>query len=79
MTLYLAERVQLSRSLSALFFVLSTALLIFNTGPAVGVLNSFIVWMVLASLVLLFAPFPKIRLLHLVLLSGILILIEFSL
>ena len=73
LTLRLAKHPTLSIGLSAGLFLGGTILLCTRLGVVTGILAEVFVWIMLASGVLLFAPFPKLKGFH-VLLMGLLII-----
>ncbi|MEM8999546.1 MAG: hypothetical protein AAGB24_04715 [Bacteroidota bacterium] len=66
-TLSLSNNVLLAKGLSLILVLLSTLLLCNLLGIAVGILSNFVIWMIFGSAVALFAPFPKLRWVHLIL------------
>ena len=70
------KRPLVCRGLGALFGMTGTAMLIIAMGKAVGVLTALFVWTVIASLALLFAPFRKVKVIHVFLLCTSLWLID---
>ena len=76
LTLALSENVGLAKVVSFLSFLTATILLGSLLGPAVGILANTVIWMIFASCIVLFAPFPKLRLPHLVLIIVVLLGLE---
>ncbi|MEM7550980.1 MAG: hypothetical protein AAF363_14950 [Bacteroidota bacterium] len=66
---WLSDRVVFSRALSVLSFLIACFLVCTKLGVANGILASSVLWMIGASLMLLFAPFKTISGIHLVALS----------
>ena len=65
----LAVYVLKGKILSFILFLLSTILLIDGMGLASGIFGSMVLWILLASAVLLFAPFQKLKAMHLLVLG----------
>lgn len=75
-TLTLSKKTKVAKLLAMVSFLVSTILLWYLLGASVGILASSVIWMILASLVVLFAPFPKLKSFHLILLGLVLLAIE---
>ncbi|MEM7382529.1 MAG: hypothetical protein AAF361_15240 [Bacteroidota bacterium] len=76
MSLILSQNVKVAKMVALAFFLASTALFCYVLGMAVGILASTVVWMILSSLVTLFAPFPRFKYVHLILLTVVLVSVE---
>ena len=76
---YLAERPGISKALAVFFFLLSTALLSQYIGIASGILGSVVLWSIWMSCVVLFAPFQALKQQHVILISAIVLSLEFTL
>lgn len=61
---YLSQNAMVARVAAVVLFLLSTIALCYVKGNAVGILFSFLVWMTLASIILLLVPFDKISWKH---------------
>ncbi|MEM9142621.1 MAG: hypothetical protein AAGA86_06505 [Bacteroidota bacterium] len=72
-TLTLSRHPKAAKIAALVAFLGSTLLLIFLLGTAIGILASSIVWMIIASCVVLFAPFPKLKLGHLIFILALLL------
>ena len=77
LVLKLTERPLLSRGLGVLFGIIGTGLLIIKLGKVNGILSALCIWTAIACLVLLFAPFQKVKALHLIFAMLSLVAIEF--
>lgn len=71
--LLLKSKEVLARSLAGLTLLLSLWVFISQTGPAVGIFICLLFWMMLASCMVLFIPFKKIKWFHLT--AGLLVLL----
>ena len=72
MTLTLSKKTKVTKMVALVAFLGATGMLSYLLGPVVGILSSCVLWMILASLIVLFAPFPNLRFIHLSLLFGLL-------
>ena len=61
------ERARVSRGLGALFGIAGTGILVTGMGKVAGVVTALLIWTVIASLALLFIPFNKVKVLHMLL------------
>ena len=68
----------LTKGLVGIFALLGFWILSFIVGTTNGIISGAVLWSVLASLVLLFAPFKRVRLLEVGLLIGVIVAIELS-
>ncbi|MEM6318054.1 MAG: hypothetical protein AAF960_10310 [Bacteroidota bacterium] len=59
--------------------LIMTAALIALEGPMTGIFTSMVLWMIGASLMLLFRPFQKVQLWHILVFGGVFCLIEYCL
>ncbi|WP_159090838.1 hypothetical protein [Aquimarina aquimarini] len=75
-TLVLSKNTKATQIVALVFFFASTFVLCFSLGLVTGIFSSLLIWMTLASSVLLFAPFPKLKYTHLILLGVLIIIIE---
>jgi len=76
LTLALAKNGKIAKGISVALYLGSTLLFCSLLGYGTGILGSIILWMIFASVVVLFAPFPTLRFVHLILMVGVLILLE---
>ncbi|MEL6916195.1 MAG: hypothetical protein AAFO99_00555 [Bacteroidota bacterium] len=75
-TLTFSKKTRVTKIVALVSFLGAMALLWYLLGAVVGILASTVIWMILASLVVLFAPFPKFRGVHLILIVALLLCIE---
>jgi len=59
-TLLLSKNTGAAKVVALVSFLISTIVFCFLFGSTVGIISSGVLWMILASLTLLFAPFPKL-------------------
>jgi|SRR5690606_1805231 len=76
--LFLKTRKTLARLLAGSTFSLSTLILIWQMGFAVGIYTSLMFWMLLASFMILIVPFQKVKWPHLILGIAVIVGIELS-
>ena len=76
---YLDEHPRLSSTLAVFFFLLSTVLLTQYIGIASGILGSIVLWSTWMSSMILFAPFQVLKQNHVILVSVLIISLEFTL
>lgn len=67
----------LSKSLGLVFTILGTLILIYLYGITNALLILFVVWPTIASFIILFTPFKKVKVIHLLCPGFILTLLEF--
>ncbi|MEM8897649.1 MAG: hypothetical protein AAGC85_06070 [Bacteroidota bacterium] len=75
--LFLANNSMVTKGLSVLFAILGFWILSFVVGTTNGIISGAVLWSLLASLILLFAPFKNINLLHVGLVIGLIVGVEF--
>lgn len=79
LTLALSQKKTLARGLSLGLLFIATLLLSLHLGIVTGVLTELCIWLLLASIIVLFAPFQKLNRLQLILIGVVVISIELSL
>ena len=75
--LFLANNTVVTKGLAVLFAILGFWILSFVVGTTNAIISGAVLWSVLASLILLFAPFKNINLLHVGLVIGVVVGFEF--
>ena len=74
--LWLSKKATISRFVAIGAFLIGAAILIVKSNIVSGILASILVWILLACMVSLFAPFKKVRVMHMVLFFTSLVLVE---
>lgn len=78
-TLWLSNHPRFALGVALAAYSAGTFLLTQSLGVVAGVLAGLVIWMIVASLVLLFAPFQKLKALHLGLIISLLLALEMML
>ncbi|MEM1339100.1 MAG: hypothetical protein AAGF96_15175 [Bacteroidota bacterium] len=75
-TLSLSKNAKAAKTVALVSFLVSTLFFVLGFDVAVGITISIIIWMIMTSLIVLFAPFPKLTYYYLLGLVGLFVLAE---
>ncbi|WP_103866196.1 hypothetical protein [Aquimarina sp. I32.4] len=75
-TLILSQNIRVAKVVALVFFLISTIVLCISLGTVTGLFCSLLIWTLLASAILLFAPFQKVKHVHVIFLGLLIISTE---